>query len=236
MGHDGGKARRNGHSLPGARGEARLAVASRDLRFRTLLGETAWAALPAATRTRFGKRIADCRAIIFAGEIIECRMSRAGRLLAQAGAADRRRRCRCRATSTSRHWSASPRIRRCGGQFWTRIYGRRRGFPQVIHSSKRFCGPTGLEEYVGRGFGIALRTEVADGALHFVSDHYFLSALGRAAAPAALAGAGAAAGQPYRLHPWPLRLRARPSPRSVRRADPADGDVPRADRKRGVGR
>ena len=65
-----------------------------------------------------------------------------------------------------------------GGQFWTRVYGRRHGFPQVIHSSKRFCGPTGLEEYVGRGFGIALRVEVGDAALHFVSDHYFLILLG----------------------------------------------------------
>ena len=29
-----------------------------DLRFRTLIGEEAWAALAAATRARFGKRVA----------------------------------------------------------------------------------------------------------------------------------------------------------------------------------
>src|SRR5688572_28804066 len=148
-----------------------------DLRFRTLLGQTAWAALPAATRTRFDKRIADCRAITFAGEIIECRMNRAGRLLAQAA------RLIGGPLPVSRDIEVPVLVSvtedpGCRGQFWTRIYGRRRGFPQVIRSSKRFCGPTGLEEYVGCGFGIALRTEIADGALHFVSDHYFLSALG----------------------------------------------------------
>jgi hypothetical protein len=149
-----------------------------DLRFRTLLGEAAWAELPAATCTRFDKRIADCRAITFAGEIIECRMNRAGRLLAQAA------RLIGGPLPVSRDINVPALVSvtedpGCGGQFWTRIYGRRRGFPQVIRSSKRFCGPTGLEEYVGYGFGIALKTEVADGALHFVSDHYFLSVMGK---------------------------------------------------------
>ncbi len=62
-----------------------------------------------------------------------------------------------------------------GGQFWTRIYGRAHGFPQVIHSSKRFAGPTGLEEYLGGGFGIALRLSADDQALRFHSDHYFFA-------------------------------------------------------------
>jgi hypothetical protein len=43
----------------------------------------------------------------------------------------------------------------------------------VIGSCKSFCGPTGLEEYLGGGFGIALHVMVEDGGLHFVSDHYF---------------------------------------------------------------
>jgi hypothetical protein len=145
-----------------------------DLRFRTLIGEQAWAALPEATQKRFGKRVADCRTILYAGEIVECRMNKAGWLLAQwarligaplptAGDID---------VPAAVSVSEDPAS---GGQFWTRIYGRNRGFPQVIHSSKRFAGPTGLEEYVGRGFGIALNVEVADGALHFVSDHYFFA-------------------------------------------------------------
>jgi len=143
-----------------------------DIRFRDLVGDAAWLSLPEATRARFGKRVANCRASLYAGEIVECRMSRAGWLLAQL---------------SRLIGSPLPLSRDCGlpavvsvtedtafaGQFWTRIYGRADGFPQVIHSSKRFAGPTGLEEYIGCGFGIALRVEVADGALQFISDHYF---------------------------------------------------------------
>ena len=50
---------------------------------------------------------------------------------------------------------------------------------KVIHSSKRFQGPTGLEEYIGRGIGMALTVDGAGDVLHFRSDHYFLQFLGR---------------------------------------------------------
>jgi hypothetical protein len=109
---------------------------------------------------------------------VECRLSAAGWLLAQLG----------RLIGAPLPLSGDADVPACvsvtedpsfAGQFWTRIYGRRRGFPQVISSSKRFCGPTGLEEQIGGGFGIALRAEVANGALHFLSDHYFLMVRGR---------------------------------------------------------
>jgi len=146
-----------------------------DLRFRALLDEADWAALPAAIRARFGKRIADCRTVSYAGEIVECRMSRLGWWLAQLARLIGAPLPLSRDTMVPASVCVTEDSAR-GGQFWIRIYGRRRGFAQVIQSSKRFCGPTGLEEYIGCGFGIALRAEVAGGALHFVSDHYFVAA------------------------------------------------------------
>jgi hypothetical protein len=145
-----------------------------DLRFRRLVGEAAWAQLPEPVRARFSKRLCGGRTAVYAGEVVECRMSRLGFALAQlarliGAPLPLARDCWLPAAVTVTENPCS------GGQLWTRIYGRRRGFPQAIHSAKRFCGPTGLEEYLGRGFGIGLTVRVEGGALHFLSDHYFLS-------------------------------------------------------------
>jgi Domain of unknown function (DUF4166) len=158
-------------AFPAARAR-RTAPEVGDLRFRTLIGERAWAGLPEATRARFGKRVSGCAAALYVGEVIECRISKAGWLLGRLA----------RLIGSPLPLSRDAEMPACvsvtedaasGGQIWTRIYGRRRGFPQVISSCKSFAGPTGLEERIGGGFGIALTVAAEDGALHFLSDHYF---------------------------------------------------------------
>lgn len=145
--------------------------------FERLLGREAWLALPGAVRERFLRRIETGDCVSYVGRVTECRISLAGRVLAQVarivGAP--------LPLGTDTGVAASVSVTSDDGrsnQYWTRQYGRRRGFPQVIHSAKRFAGPTGLEEYLGHGIGIALRLRVVDGALRFEGDHYFLAVLG----------------------------------------------------------
>ena len=149
-----------------------------DLRFRTLLGAAAWAGLPPAIRERFSRRLGVGAAVTYVGEIVESHHSRIGHMLAQLGRL-------IGAPLPLYDDIGAPAVvtvtedRPNGGQHWTRLYGRAHGFPQVIHSSKCFAGPTGLEEYLGCGFGIALTVSADAYALRFHSDHFFL-ALGQA--------------------------------------------------------
>lgn len=140
--------------------------------FRRLLGAERWAALPAAVRERFRRRIGPGGCLTYVGEVTECRMSRLGWLIAQAA--------RLIGSPLPLHRDTGvpacvtvTEDRAGDGQFWTRQYGRRAGFPQVIYSAKRFTGPTGLEEYLGLGMGIALHLTAESGVLSFVSDHIF---------------------------------------------------------------
>ena len=150
-----------------------------DDRFRDLVGTAAWNALPSAVRRRFGKRLGGGASVVYQGVVVAMRMNLAGRLLAQLARLvggplpyD---------MSSIRQPAVVSVTEDCAGdgQFWIRQYGRASGFPQIIHSSKRFAGPTGIEEYIGAGIGIALRVSVEGEDLCFKSDHYFLLVAGR---------------------------------------------------------
>jgi len=143
-----------------------------DLRFRGLLRRADWDALPIRVKRRFSKRLAANRIALYAGEITEVRFSGLGWFLAQAlsvigGPLPLRRDINVPAAV------CVAEDRQGGGQIWTRIYHHTDGFPQMINSAKRFAGPTGLEEHIGWGIGMALRVEPIEKGLAFISDHYF---------------------------------------------------------------
>jgi Domain of unknown function (DUF4166) len=144
-----------------------------DFRFRALLGGDDWERLPQATRQRFSKRLAGGETTVYVGEIAEARCSRIGWWLAQAARLIGGPLPTGSETDVPMIVTVTEDMA-TGGQVWTRICVRRQGFPQVIHSTKRFSGPTGLEEYVGCGLCMALRI-LADGqTLKFRSAGYFL--------------------------------------------------------------
>ena len=149
-----------------------------DLRFRALITDNDWFSLPKPVRRRFSKRLAGGRTVVYAGTVVHTRMSGAGWCLAQVarligGPLPTSRDAGLPAVVTVTEEVSS------GGQVWTRLYARRHGFPQIIHSVKRFAGATGIEEYLGRSFGIALHVGVRNGALVFRSAYYFFQLFGR---------------------------------------------------------
>ena len=179
-----------------------------DLRFRALLPESDWLALPHTIRRRFTKRLSGGNTTVYVGEVIETRMSAAGWLLAQAarlngGPLPVSRDVHVPSVVTVTEDVAT------NGQHWTRLYARRRGFPQVVHSSKRFAGPTGLEEYVGCGVGMALTIHVEDARSHFPR---------RALFPAGrpLSSAAACVARARRVERHARRARRRPFPVQAR--------------------
>ena len=144
-----------------------------DHRFRALLPDDEWGRLPLAVWRRFSKRLAGGKTVVYVGEIEESSHSRAGWCLAQltrliGGPLPTGSETGVPIIVTVTEDAAN------GGQVWTRICARSRGFPQVIHSAKRFAGPTGLEEYIGFGISMALRLSVQHEALFFHSAGYFL--------------------------------------------------------------
>jgi len=150
-----------------------------DDRFATLVGHAAWRTLPAAVRKRFGKRVKRGVSVTYQGQVVSMRMNFAGRILAHMA---RIIGAPLPYDMSSINQPATVTVTEDiagNGQFWIRQYGRKAGFPQVVQSSKRFAGPTGLEEYIGYGIGMALNVCAEDQGLLFKSDHYFMQIFGR---------------------------------------------------------
>jgi hypothetical protein len=140
--------------------------------FRDLVDEEDWQRLPALVQGRFERELAPGETIAFVGEVAETRMTLSGWLWAQvarlAGAP-------LPLKALTRTSAAVVVAQDASGtaQCWTRIYHEDGALPQVIRSTKRFAGPTGLEECVGAGIGMALALSVEQRALVFRSTEYF---------------------------------------------------------------
>jgi uncharacterized protein YegP (UPF0339 family) len=170
----------------------RATAPRRDDRFEKLLSAADWAALPETVRARFTAAHDVGASAVYRGRTTRLCMNAAGRVLA---ALARLVGAPLPVDLSCRDCDAVVAVTDAAngeGQVWTRLYARKKGFPQAIHSMKKFAGPTGLEEHVVDGpvfgLGMTLTLSVAAGALYFASADYFLR-LGRwrARLPAALA-------------------------------------------------
>lgn len=149
-------------------------TAAPDGRFAACLGDEGWDALPGAIRARFTHKISAGQSCVYQGRILKTEMTLPGRILAQIlrliGAP--------LPFDTANNGAAAivsvTDNPRGNGQFWMRQYGRRKGFPQVLRSTKCFAGPTGLEEYIGAGIGMTLKLSVERGVLWFESARYYI--------------------------------------------------------------
>lgn len=163
-------------------------TAAVDLRFRKLLGEDAWLQLPPPVRNRFSKRMASGEVALYRGNVVSTEMSAIGRLLSFVTRF-------IGAPLPTMNRATGPAIvavtedATSGGQRWLRIYERPGRRPQMIQSTKRFRGSTGLEEYVGAGISMELAVGVENTELIFRSRRYLIG-FGdgfRVSLPAALA-------------------------------------------------
>jgi hypothetical protein len=140
--------------------------------FRELAGERGWRRLPLPVRARFGRELGPGETIAFVGAVAETRMTAFGWLWAQVARLVGAPLPLSRLSRTPAAVVVSQDAS-ANSQCWTRIYHEDGRLPQVIRSTKRFAGPTGLEECVNAGVGMALDVTVEHRTLVFRSREYF---------------------------------------------------------------
>lgn len=146
--------------------------------FTSLLPPEAWRRLPLPVRNRFTRELDSGTTICYRGETLRTSLSRWGWLLTQAA---RLIGAPLPLPASGDHSLATVVVTddpENSAQIWTRLYHNAAGVPQVIQSIKKLSGPTGLEEYLGCGFSIALELGVREDALTFTGRHYYWSIAG----------------------------------------------------------
>jgi Domain of unknown function (DUF4166) len=150
-------------------------------RFEDLLPPRDWAQLPLEIKARFAGHVAVGQSRLYSGSVVSTHLSVLGKLLAHLlipfGAPlplHETTGGEAAIVAVTADQAAQGEV----AQVWSRHYSRAIGFPQTIYSTKRFAGPTGLEERLGPGLGqcigITLRLQGEENALHFISAGYFL--------------------------------------------------------------
>jgi Domain of unknown function (DUF4166) len=154
---------------------------SRPQGFEDLLAPSHWARLPSQIRQRFSCHIKVGQSRLYSGRVLTTHLSFLGQILAYLlvpFGAPLPLHETVGGEAAIVAVTADTSSKGQGAQVWSRQYSRSGGFPQTIYSTKRFAGPTGLEERLGPGLGEAIGMSLSlssdDKALHFISQRYFL--------------------------------------------------------------
>lgn len=148
-----------------------------DGRYGRLVGD-AWRQLPIAVRRRFDSKLMPGEVKVYRGKVTCTHLSWAGWLLAEAARLVGAPLPLGHGTTGASLVAVTEEPGFCG-QIWSRSYARPGRFPQVIHSAKRFTGPTGLEEYLGCGLLMRLTVSVEHETLVFRSRGFAVEIAGR---------------------------------------------------------
>ncbi|MEM8793685.1 MAG: DUF4166 domain-containing protein [Pseudomonadota bacterium] len=149
-----------------------------DGRFRALLRAEDWKSLPQPVRVRFSQHLKGGESVVYAGELTVSERKPFGILISELA----------RLIGAPLPLTSDVGVPSIvgvtedvsgGGQNWSRLHCNKKGFPQAIHSAKRFSGPTGLEEFIAPWLSVALRVSAETGSLVFRSDHLALHILRR---------------------------------------------------------